>query len=648
MDTIVAYEEARKIRDAQDIYCTKAEAGLWDSLASEVPKDLQWEALVDVLRGKVKSTSTLTLLVTLMVLRGHCAKLSNEFEFHISAIHHAHSAYLVTPLLEKFYGSKPAVAMFATNARYQQEAYRGSEFAPKILNDAGFDVIMKSDHPVLNSRYLLYEAAQAHLYGLPANKAIQSVTTIPAATAGFGHRLGYVKPGYDADIVLWDSRKPCTQTMTDDHVVCLTASTLDPLALGATPQQVFIDGIPQISRPVKGHKPAEPHDLPKTPRWEKETNDAIEYRGLPPLKGREPRKVGFVNIACLWERQNSAESLMKVVSEKKDGVMVFVEGEPACSSLHNDANCESNLSDNYEVIDLKGGCLAPGLTSFGSGLGLSEIQLEPSTNDGPAYRPFDKEFTVVGNLDQAADGLSFEGRNTLLAYRSGVTDSITVPQSGTMIAGLSVAFSNSGAHPLEDGAIFKNVTALHIQISTGGQPGVSTQIGLLCQILLSSDDSTITKWFHEVTQGTLPLIVHVNNADVIARLLKLKSDVEKMTGTPIRMAFFGGLESYLLAAEIAAAHVGVIVAPSAMGSFLYIKPLADETLGRSRAFPATEDSQRIIPGPPLSDHTVITRLLEYNVTGRLESGKDGKLVTQDLICYGLNERAGVILLKAKR
>ncbi|KAG8890401.1 hypothetical protein FRB98_008976 [Tulasnella sp. 332] len=501
MDTIVAYEEARKIRDAQDIYCTKAEAGLWDSLASEVPKDLQWEALVDVLRGKVKSTSTLTLLVTLMVLRGHCAKLSNEFEFHISAIHHAHSAYLVTPLLEKFYGSKPAVAMFATNARYQQEAYRGSEFAPKILNDAGFDVIMKSDHPVLNSRYLLYEAAQAHLYGLPANKAIQSVTTIPAATAGFGHRLGYVKPGYDADIVLWDSH---------------------PLALGATPQQVFIDGIPQISRPVKGHKPAEPHDLPKTPRWEKETNDAIEYRGLPPLKGREPRKVGFVNIACLWERQNSAESLMKVVSEKKDGVMV-----------------------------------------------------------------------------------------------------------GTMIAGLSVAFSNSGAHPLEDGAIFKNVTALHIQISTGGQPGVSTQIGLLCQILLSSDDSTITKWFHEVTQGTLPLIVHVNNADVIARLLKLKSDVEKMTGTPIRMAFFGGLESYLLAAEIAAAHVGVIVAPSAMGSFLYIKPLADETLGRSRAFPATEDSQRIIPGPPLSDHTVITRLLEYNVTGRLESGKDGKLAERE-------------------
>lgn len=45
-------------------------------------------------------------------------QLSNEFKFHISAIHHAHEAYLVIPLLEKFYGGKPAVAMFATNARY--------------------------------------------------------------------------------------------------------------------------------------------------------------------------------------------------------------------------------------------------------------------------------------------------------------------------------------------------------------------------------------------------------------------------------------------------------------------------------------------------------------------------------------------------
>lgn len=69
-----------------------------------------------------------------------------------------------------------------------------------------------------------------------------------------------------------------------------------------------------------------------------------------------------------------------------------------------------------------------------------------------------------------------------------------------MVAGLSVAFSNGGAHPLEDGAILKDVTALHVQISAGGQPSRSTQIGLLRQILLSKDDSTVTRWFRQVTE----------------------------------------------------------------------------------------------------------------------------------------------------
>ena len=50
-----AYNEARKIKHAQDVYCSKAEAGLWDELrGQDYPENLQWEALVDVLRGRVK------------------------------------------------------------------------------------------------------------------------------------------------------------------------------------------------------------------------------------------------------------------------------------------------------------------------------------------------------------------------------------------------------------------------------------------------------------------------------------------------------------------------------------------------------------------------------------------------------------------
>lgn len=46
-----------------------------------------------------------------------------------------------------------------------------------------------------NSRFLLYEAQQAYVYGLPENLAIASVTSTPAEVMGMGHRIGYIKEG---------------------------------------------------------------------------------------------------------------------------------------------------------------------------------------------------------------------------------------------------------------------------------------------------------------------------------------------------------------------------------------------------------------------------------------------------------------------
>ncbi len=48
-----AYEHARKLKVTQDEYCVKATRGDWTGLG-DYPEDLQWEALVDVLRGRVK------------------------------------------------------------------------------------------------------------------------------------------------------------------------------------------------------------------------------------------------------------------------------------------------------------------------------------------------------------------------------------------------------------------------------------------------------------------------------------------------------------------------------------------------------------------------------------------------------------------
>jgi hypothetical protein len=50
-----AYNEARKVKRMQDDFCAKAEGGQWDQLTEhQFPESLQWEMLVDVLRGRVK------------------------------------------------------------------------------------------------------------------------------------------------------------------------------------------------------------------------------------------------------------------------------------------------------------------------------------------------------------------------------------------------------------------------------------------------------------------------------------------------------------------------------------------------------------------------------------------------------------------
>ncbi|CAG8670052.1 6700_t:CDS:2, partial [Acaulospora colombiana] len=199
-----SYEEARKIKKKQDDFCAKVEAGLWNEVPDEYPESLQWEALVDVLRGRVK-------------INNHC--------------------------------------------------YEAVDFDQQI----------RSDHPVLDSRFLLYEAQQAHLYGLDHDLALASVTTTPAELQGFGHRLGYVK----ADLVIWDSH---------------------PLALGATPI---------LESPKSIKKPSEFQVLPRVPNFDKERKNAIKYEGLQPLRpSTKAKSAVFFNVRTIYEEDKITGKLM--------------------------------------------------------------------------------------------------------------------------------------------------------------------------------------------------------------------------------------------------------------------------------------------------------------------------------------------------
>ncbi|KAF6761228.1 hypothetical protein DFP72DRAFT_959128 [Ephemerocybe angulata] len=572
-----AYNTARELKEKQDQFCAKATAGQWKNLGS-FPENLQWEALVDVLRGRVKVHNHCYEAVDL----DNMVRLTNEFKFKIAAFHHAHETYLVPDLLKKAYGGAPAIALFATNGRYKREAYRGSEFAPRILTDLGLKVGMKSDHPVLNSRFLLNEAQQAHYYGLPTNLALASVISTPATILGYDHRIGFVKPGYDADIVIWDSH---------------------PLQIGATPKQVFIDGIPQLEKPFFTDKPDFFQHAPEVPNFDEEAKDAIKYDGLPPLETHKSKKdvVIFTNVTSLHIRVGShiIKEVFDVSSagtSSKGQSVVVKDGEVQCFSGQEEC-LASFVNPSVEWVSLEGGSISPALVSYGSFLGLHEIDQEKSTNDGKINDLLKKENPSIlgeGALIRAADGLEFATRDALLAYRAGATVGITAPESNGFLGGLSVAFNTGSPHKLAKGAILQDVTAIHVTVDSGDS-SISTQIAALRNLLYGHGEGEIKQAFHDVVEGRIPLVIKVHSADIMASLIQLKEEVESHSGKAAQFTFSGANEAHLLAKEIGQAGVGVILTPA-------------------RPFPGSWRSRRILPGPPLSENNAASVLFGHNVT----------------------------------
>ncbi|KAI0643970.1 composite domain of metallo-dependent hydrolase [Trametes meyenii] len=576
-----AYEKARQLKQVQDEYCAKAAQGQWAGLG-EFPEDLQWEALVDVLRGRVKVHTHCYETVDLDDL----VRISNEFKFPIAAFHHAHETYLVPDTLKSAYGKPPAAALFATHARYKREAYRGSEFAPKILAEAGIQVVMKSDHPVLDSRFLLFEAQQAYYYGLPHNLALSAVTTTPASVLGLDHRIGFVRQGFDADVVLWDSH---------------------PLALGATPQQVWIDGVPQLSAPRIIKKPAPFQRLPKTPNFDEEAKAALKYEGLPPLepKASVTCTVVFANASSVFLRDAHSATGIKRVDTAQDAksalTVVAREGKIVCVDSATSACVRAALHEkgDVEYVNLEGGSISPGLTTFGSPLGLEEIGGEISTKDGYVFDP------LLGNIPTAAggndalvyafDGLQFGTRNALVSYRAGVTTGIVAPLSRGFLSGVSTAFSLAAKHKLDDGAIVQETGAVHVAIHPRGAPSVSTQITALRRLLLRPSEGELGLWFDKVRNGEVPLVVEAESADIIATIISLKHEVEREVGGRVRLTITAAREAHILATELREADIGVILTPS-------------------RPFPSSWESHRILPGPPLSEKNAVRVLLDHGVT----------------------------------
>ncbi|KAI0598436.1 hypothetical protein F4775DRAFT_555539 [Biscogniauxia sp. FL1348] len=562
-----AFEQAAKLLTSQDDWCEAAESIGVQNMDNYLPQELKWEALSAALRGQVHVNTHCYTIPDLEAFVDH----TNEFKFAVRAFHHAHQTYLVPEILKRAWGdSPPAAALFADNMWYKAEAYIGSEYAGKQLYEDGLTPIYVSDNPVLNAQHVVYEAAKAYGYGLPYHAALASVTTAPAERLGLGQRLGKIKPGYDADIVVWDS---------------------DPLSIGAAPVQVWIDGTAQFESPFELNKPI-----------------TAPIEAAPPAPATADEPIPERNVIFTGVSRSFVSTGLKQDGPKNENLTVAIsEGKITCiGTCAEELNIASKAG--AKIISLQNGYVTKPFTVFGSLVGLNAIDAESDTDNGAATEVFSR----------GVDGLAFDTKKLHYAYKYGTTRAISAPKYSWQMThqGTSVGFHTGARNGLEYGSVFADDVAVHYTLDLNAKSGsasISNAIGSLRRKLLEAVDAkepsttgthadqySEAAFLGKVVDGKLPLAITVHSADVIASLLKVKNVVDRAitesgrSSQGIRLTIVGGAESFLVVNELAAADVGVILIPLL-------------------SYRSSWDQRRALTGAPLTNGTAIDQLLAAGV-----------------------------------
>lgn len=181
----------QKFIDAQD-YAEKRNS---DNPPS---KDLEMEALADVLKGKVTALITAHKATDIMT----ALRLKEEFNFDM-VLDGAAEAYLVLDEIKK---SGVPVIVHPTLVRTYGDTQNASFETASKLHEAGILFAFQSGYEgyVPKTRIILFEAAIAVANGLSREAALQALTLDAAKILGLDQRVGSIAEGKDADIVLYD------------------------------------------------------------------------------------------------------------------------------------------------------------------------------------------------------------------------------------------------------------------------------------------------------------------------------------------------------------------------------------------------------------------------------------------------------------
>ncbi len=184
--------------------------------AIPVRRDLELEALKEILDSKRFITCHSYVQSEINMLM----HVADTFGFKVNTFTHILEGYKVADKM-KAHGVRGA-SSFADWWAYKYEVYEAIPYNGAIMHDVGLTVAFNSDDAEM-ARRLNQEAAKAVMYGgVSEEEAWKFVTLNPAKMLRVDDKVGSIKPGKDADLVLWND---------------------NPLSNYAKPLQTYVDGI---------------------------------------------------------------------------------------------------------------------------------------------------------------------------------------------------------------------------------------------------------------------------------------------------------------------------------------------------------------------------------------------------------------------
>ena len=142
-------------------------------------------------------------------------RIAKEFNLDMT-VEHATEGYLIADVLKE--NNQRVIIGPTLGSKSKYELKEKSFKSGKVLSDANVEFAIMTDHPVIEQKHTLVQLALFVKEGLDELTALKAVTINAAKLCHIDDKVGSIKEGKDADIVIW-SKHPLDIMCQADVVI---------------------------------------------------------------------------------------------------------------------------------------------------------------------------------------------------------------------------------------------------------------------------------------------------------------------------------------------------------------------------------------------------------------------------------------------